>query len=506
MKGSRIRSLLVALIVSMMFMGAVAPTALAAADFNESASAAQNPYIATDVTVESYDRSTMEPGQYEDDSGEIATLPATVNQSEDVDDIGSGTVNPYQFVATDIDFEDAGAFPHAEENISAVDNETRWTIDESGSAGTMTVADSTTAPGVEALEVTTSSQTDSDTAVATFSDVSITSDAQKRYFQAMLDVNALDTGATVELRAVDSDGDYVATTINTSATASDDDVIATGTGEGYVIQEQIGSLTVAGNGDGTMAEIQEVEVAVMDGNADVRISALNVDKTSEWKLGDERVDTDDEDDFETESMYDVSTPGAIGVYNLETMGTTFDNAEINGLTMPMEFHASDLANDEQEVNVTFTEAAQYPNFENRMDAYYRLELPDAYDLTYAGATLQQDVTLPNSRYQTVEIAEGASDTDFADISGWTDTLGAIGSQGDTVTLDDTIQPGQEIAFHTTVLVTDDEKANLEATATSGGGGGFFGGTGDGPIQKYVLSPIGGAIAAIMGYLRLRGGN
>ena len=165
----------------------------------------------------------MQPGQYEDDSGDVATLPATVAQSQDVDDIGTGSVNPYHFVATDIDFSDAGAFPHAEENISAVDNETRWSIDESSTAGSMAVLDSTTAPGVEALEVSTSSQTSSDTAVTTFSDVSITSDAEKRYLRAMLDVNSLDSGATVELRAVDSDGDYVATTINSSATASDAD-------------------------------------------------------------------------------------------------------------------------------------------------------------------------------------------------------------------------------------------------------------------------------------------
>jgi hypothetical protein len=364
----------------------------------------------------------------------------------------------------------------------------------------MAVLDSTTAPGVEALEVSTSSQTSSDTAVTTFSDVSITSDAEKRYLQAMLDVNALDSGATVELRAVDSDGDYVATVISSSASTSDANVIGTGTGEGYVIQEQVGALTTQGTGDGTMAEIQSIEIAVMDGDADIRVSALNADKTSEWKLGDERVNTDDEDDFETESIYDVSEPGPISVYNLDTMGSTFDNAEINGLEIPMEFRASDLANDEQDVNVTFAEASSYPSFENRMEAYYRLELPDAYDLSYANAALKQDVTLPNSRYQTVEIAEGASDTDFGDISGWADALNAIGSQGDVATLDDTIQPGQEIAVHATVLVTDDEKSELQQL----GGAGQFASS-DGGLLDMILSPL-GALAAAGGALlaRIRG--
>ena len=498
MKFSKTLSLV---LVAMLAISAVAPAAMAAPDYNEDASAAQTPFISTDVTVSTFDRADMEPGQYENDNGEIADLPATVNRSENVDDIGSGSVNPYHFVATDVDFEDGTAFPHQKDDVSAVDNESEWSVDTSGSAGSMTVADSATAPGVEALEVSTSSQSSSDTAIATFSNVSITSDAEKRYLQAMLDVNSLDSGTTVEIRAVDSDGDYVATTINSSATASDDDVIATGTGEGYVIQEQVGALSTQGSGDGTVAEIQEIEVVVMDGNADVDISALNADKTSEWSLGDERVDTDDEDDFETETIHDVSEPGQIMIYNMDTMGSTFDSAEINDLEMPMHFSAADLETDEQDVNVTFEAAESYPSFENRMEAYYRLKLPAAYDLSYSNAVLKQDVTVPNSRYQTVETVEGASDTEFGDLDGWTDLTDSIGSQGETVTLDDTIQPGQEIAIHETVLVTNDEKSELEQI----GGAGQFAQDGGGGILGMILSPL-GAITAAGGALlaRLRG--
>ncbi|OYR61153.1 hypothetical protein DJ71_24395 [Halorubrum sp. E3] len=497
---STLKTVFTALLATLLVTSLAAPAAMAAPDFNENGSAAQNPYISADVTVENFDRSSMSPGQYEDDSGEIATLPASVEQSEDVDDIGTGTVNPYHFVATDVDFSDGAAFPHADENVSAVHNESRWSVDESGTAGSMTVSDSSTAPGVEALEVSTSSQTSSDTATASFSDVSITSDAQKRYLQAALDIGTLDSGTTVEVRAVDADGDYVATTVNASATASDDDVIATGTGEGYVIQEQVGALTTQGSGDGTMAEIQSIDVVVMDGDATIQFSALNADKTSEWSLGDERVDTDDEDDFETETIRDVSEPGQVQIYNLDTLGSAFDNAEINGLEMPMEFRASDLESDEQDVNVTFQAAESYPSFENRMEAYYRLELPDAYDVSYANAALEQDVTVPTSRYQTVEITEGASDTEFTEIDGWADVLGSVGSQGDTVTLDDTIQPGQEIAYHATVLVTDDEKSELQQI----GGAGQFASS-DGGLLNMILSPF-GALAGAAGALlaRIRG--
>jgi hypothetical protein len=489
------------LLAALLVTSLAAPAAMAAPDFNESASAAQNPYIEADVTVENFDRETMSPGQYEDDSGEIATLPATVDQSQDVDDIGTGTVNPYGFVATDVDFEDGAAFPHADENVSAVHNESRWIVDESGSAGTLTVSDSSTAPGVEALEVSTSSQTSGDTATASFSDVSITSDAQKRYLQAMLDVDSLDSGATVEIRAVDADGDYVTTMVDASATASDDDVIGTGTGEGYVIQEQVGALTTQGSGDGTMDEIQSIDVVVADGDATVTLSALNADKTSEWSLGDKRVDTDDDDDFETETIRDVSEPGAVQVYDMGTLGSAFTNADISGLKMPMEFRASDLANDEQEANVSFESADSYPSFDHRMEAYYRLELPSAYDVSYANAELKQDVTVPNSRYQTVEVSEGVSDTDFTEISGWTSVLGSLGSQGDTVTLDNTIQPGQEIGYHATVLVTGDEKSAVEDI---GGGVGQFSSSGGG-IWDMIISPF-GAIAGLVtaGLARFRG--
>ncbi|TKX78824.1 hypothetical protein EXE53_19195 [Halorubrum sp. SD626R] len=497
----RSKTIFTALLATLLVTSLAAPAAMAAPDFNENASAAQNPYIEADVTVENFDRETMSPGQYEDDSGEIATLPATVDQSQDVADIGTGTVNPYGFVATDVDFSDGAAFPHSDDNVSAVHNESRWTIDQSGTAGSITIADSSTAPGVEALAVSTSSQTSGDTATASFSDVSITSDAQKRYLQAMVDVNTLDSGATVEIRAVDADGDYVTTMVNASASASDDDVIATGTGEGYVIQEQVGALTTQGSGDGTMGEIQSIDVVVADGDATVQLSALNADKTSEWSLGDKRIDTDDDDDFETETIRDVSEPGAVQVYDMDTLGSAFANAEISGLEMPMHFRASDLESDEQEVNVSFAAAESYPSFEHRMEAYYRLELPSAYDVSYANAALKQDVTVPNSRYQTVEISEGASDTEFSEISGWTSVLGSIASQGDTVTLDDTIQPGQEIGYHGTVLVTADEKSAIEQL---GGGVGQFSSSGGG-IWDMIISPFGGLAALVTGVVaRVKG--
>lgn len=482
--------------VALLLLAGLTGPVAAAPDFNEDAEAAQNPYITADVTVDGFDRGEMSVGEYEDDSGEIVSLPASVVKSEDVDDIGTGEVNPYTFVASDINFSDAGAFPRDKDSVSALDA-SEWSTDTSSSAGSMSVSDSETAPGVDAVSISTSSQSSGDTAVATFGNFSVTSDVEKRYLQAVMDVNTLDSGTTLELRATDSDGDYVVATLDSGATASDADVIGATTGEGFVFQEQVGGLSVQGSGDGAMGEIQSIDVHVVDGNADIDVSALNVQKTSEWGFGAERVDSDDDDEFETNTIRDVSEPGAISIHDVSTMSGEFDSAEIAGITMPMEFAASDLDNDSDLVDVTFDEATNYPSFEWRQEAYYRLQLPDAYDLSYANAALEQEVSVPENRYSVVEIAEGASGTDFEDIDSWTDKSGSLSSEGTTVELDSTIQVGQEIVVHESVLVTEDEKSAVQAV----GGVGQFGSSGGG-ILDMILSPF-GAIAGAVGALLAR---
>lgn len=482
------RNTLMTLLVAMMALTAVVGPAAAQSgvqnNINPDADAAQNPYITTDVTVSEFDRSSMSVGEYEDNSGDIETLNATLNESDDADDLGSGTVNPYHFFPSDIEFEDAGAFPHDEDAVSAVHNESEWSTTTNG--GSITVADASTASDVEALEISTSSVTSTDSVSATFSNFSVTSDVSKRYLQTIADVNTLETDANVEIRAVDSDGDYVDVRLNGSADTAADDVAATGTATGVVDQEQVGTLSVEGSGDGTMQEIQEVTVFVEDGNADLDISALNVEKSGEWVLGDEQV-SDGDDGLETETVTDHAG-GELQIDDLASMGVTFEDATIHGLTTPMNFRAVDAAGSDR-VNVTFSEAPNYPSFDRKQTARYRLVLPDAYDLSYANAELRQESNLPNSRYQSVEILEGASDTDYHDLSGWTDKLDQIGSSGEDVLIDGTIQPGQEIAYKSVTLVTNGEASavqNVDAVLGPAG-------SGDG-----LLSPITGFFGSIWG--------
>lgn len=491
------RGLFAALIASMVLMSAVAPIAMAA-QVNHEAGAAPQAGISTDVTVAVHDRANMSALEYENNSGAVEKLPATLNSSDDVDDLGTGHVNSYALTATDIEFDDAGEFPRKSEgdNAASALDASEWTTDTSGTAGSASVSDVTTAPSVEAVELSTSSQTSGDVAVFTYSNFSITSDIEKRYLQVAADVDTLDSGASVEMRAYDSDGDYVnITAADPSASEGSATVLANGTGEGDVLQEQVGQLTIQGSGDGTMGEIENLTVRTEDADATLQFAMLNAEKTGEYTFGEKNVDTDDEDDLETETI--TEPHGQFRVNDLGAMGSAFDQATIHGLTMPVTFTVSELP--DEDVNASYTKASSYPAFEFMFESYYRIQLPSAYDLSYANAELADTVSVPSGRYETVEYSEGVGDTDFSDIDSWTSVADQYSSEGDDVTLDDTIQPGQEIAIHYQYPVTDDEKSALEATGMIGGPvGDSGGGPADWPVIGGVISTLGGVWAWVTG--------
>lgn len=455
-----------------------------AAALNYDAGAAPQGYITSDVTVSSH-QVGWDALQYEGDSGDIETLPATVNET--------GTDNPYSYAPTGLNFSDARAFPHSKDDISAVGDTGEW----STTTG-ISVSDVETAPGVDAVEFATNgSFTTNDQATATFDNFSVTSDVSKRFLQVGLTVDTLDTDAVLEVRAVDADGDYVNASIDT-ARSSGEDFIANSTGEGFVYQRQVGKMTVRGNGDGSMGEIQKVEIVAMDADSNVDVMLLNVEKMSKYDFGEERVDTDGDDELETETIHESKTAGDIAVHDLSTLGDTFDDATINDLTFSADFRLADLPEDDSDVE--FSAAESYPAFEHTLEAHYRIQLPDAYDLTYSNAVLRDKVSVPSGRYETVEYAEGVGDTSFADVSSWSSVKSSYSSEGANVTVDDTIQPGQEIALHYVYPVTADEKAALQATGAVGGPIGGAGGLGDLPVIGGVVAALGGLWAWVTGRL------
>lgn len=447
------KGLLVTFAVLLVGGMAVVPAAASNSVINYDSSAAPQPAISGDVTIDHH-RMGDSALTYNNDNGDWQTFKGSVNSSVD---------NPYEFVATDVAFQDAGAFPHSKENYSALTG-SEWSISGQNSSK-LSTSDVETAPGVNALAVTTDgSMASGDTATASFSNFSITSEENKRYLQTALDINTLDSGTTVELRVVDADGDYKTAEINTSRT-SGEDFIGNSTGEGHLYQRQLGKMDLTANGDGTFNDIESVEVVVSGGDFDGEFSALNLDKLSTWDFGDRLVNTDSDDELETQQILEHKTGGALAVSDLSTLGDTFSNADIKGLTVPFILEAQDL--DSENVETNFTSADQYANYDSHFKGYTRFSLPSAYDLSYANLALTDTVSVPGSRYVNVQYAEGTGDTAFSDISSWSDITGSYSSVGASVTIDDTIQPGTSLVVSYDYVVTSEEKTSLQNSGPVG---------------------------------------
>ncbi|WP_435102977.1 hypothetical protein [Halarchaeum sp. P4] len=474
--------------MALMVVSVFAGTAVAAGDtvddpdkINSSSTAVATAQIPVEVTKDVHRVGDWSAIQYESDSGSLSSLNASVNES---------ATNPVTLVATDINFSDAGAFPHGDSNASALDA-SEWT--ESG----LTVSETSTASGVDAVGVATNGSMAAGNSASASYAASVDSDENKRYVQIFADVSTLDSGTHATVRVVDQDGDYKRLIIDSSNQTNAADVLANSTGEGFVSQRQLGKLTTqtASGSDGTFDDIQSVEVHVQDGDLEASFSVVNVEKMSKYVLGEQKADTDDDGTMdETRTVYEPS--GAYGVTGFDTLGDAFSDAVVHNADIAMNFSTADLSK-ESDAHVEFTTASGWPDFKWMVDVYYRLELPAQYDLSYSNAELTSEVKLPASRYQTVEVAEGIGDTEFSEVSSWTDVTSKFDSRGETVTLDSTIQSGQAIGLHFEYPVTDGEKSEFKQT---GGAVGQFASSSGWTIFGFDLTsvPVLGSILALIG--------
>ncbi len=490
-----------AFLTVLLVVSAVGPAMAAATiddpnQINYEATASHNPEIPVDVTKDVHVVGEWGVTEYESDSGDVVALDASLNDS---------VANPVTLTATDVNVSEFGAFPRTGDshgNASALDA-SEW-VTEGANASKLTVTDTTTAPNVEAVRIDTDGSLGADdVAAANYSHVKIDSDEDKRYLQLAADVDELDTGAHVEVRVLDEDGDYKAVVIDPDNSTNASNVLANGTGEGYVLQQQLGELTtttVSGS-DGTFDNVRELKVNVTDGDFDGSFALINAEKMGRYLFGKQAYDgaDDDSDKDDTRQLYEPT--GAYSITSFSSMGAAFDGAEVHDATLPMTFQASNLEK-KMDAHVEFTEDSGegqvFPSFEWIVDVYYRLELPAAYDLSYANAKLTDTVELPGSRYQSVEIAEGVGDTEFSEISSWTDKTSSYDARGANVTLDSTIQPGQQIAIHYEYPVSADAKS---AMANTGGGPGQFERQSGGGFVGWLKSlPVIGSIISLVGML------
>lgn len=465
---------LAALLAFAVMSSIVAAPAAAGGIAFDGESSAPSPEIEADVTIDEWNAADFdEPLEYYDDSGEPTSLPASVNESND---------NPITVTATDIDFDQADQFPRksaedGDNSASALDA-SEWT------ASGATVSETTTAPGVDALNYAGTASSDS----ASYSNFSV-SDGEKAYVTVAADVNS--ASETPTLRVNDTDGDYVEVELyNSSASADSTTILANSTGEGNVLQVQLGDLTVQGSGDGTLDETTEITI---QGDADADVSVLDAQRTRELQFGERLEDTDDDNELET---VEVTQPnGAYTVANMGGFDEVMSSATFYGVTVDAHFSAGDLVDDEN-VDATFSADNDYPQWDSVGTFNYKLQLPTGFDLSYANTELTDSPELPGERYKNVEVAEGVGDTDFSDISSYSEVTSSYDSS--EVTLDSTVSSGTVYAISYDVVLTSGEVSAIENV---GGGGAPMDSTGG--LWDSIISIPGAIVSAVLGFVGIR---
>jgi len=482
------RGFLAALVAGLLVTQAVG--AVAAADaLDYEADTAPNPYLEADVTVDTHDRADMSgPLQYYSDSGSLETLPASLNESMDA---------PLRVRYDQIDDPALRQFPRAtgEENnsVSAIQDVSDWTT----SSATVSDADGATAEGVPALQVSTSGLASGSSGSATYSNFSVDSDANKRVLQAVLSVDQLDSGAEVAFRVVDSDGDYRQAVVNSSRDASAAEVIGNSTGQGYVYQERLSDLALQGSGDGSFDGIQDVKIVTSDADAQVTVVSLDVERKSEWTLGEAM------QDGEVQSISERNAGGDMTLYmaDLSTLPSALEDARIMELGVKgVQFRGSELSMDDQQVQFGDADAYSYPK---KVEAHWRLNIPAAIDLSYSNLALKHQQEFVGERYATFRVAEGVGDKEFDNISSdsYSDASGSLTAQGETHTLDDTVQVDQSYVVNAVILLQRGEASDLRTSADAGGGGGFWNGTGN-PLSV-AMNWVAAAFTGLAGLLGVK---
>lgn len=479
------RGLIAGLLAVMLASSLVAAPAAASPDLNFENENTPNPALTEDtLTIGQYNMSAMDsPLEYYDDSGNVQELNATYNTSQDT---------PFSYRADQVNADVYSEFPRESANASAIDH-TEWTT-SSGASSSVSVndADGNTAQGVPAVEIA-ATVADTETATATYDNFSaITTDANKRVLRFVGNVDSLASGAQVEVRAVDSDGDYKAATVNASESASADGVIGTGTGDGYVFQQRLSDLSTVGNGDGTFDDIAKIEVVTSDADATVTIVGLDAESKSAMTLG-ETVNSDGDEVVVEER--NAGGDMSLEVIGLDTLGSEFDEATVN------DFEVSDVRYPLSEVvaeddySVEFSDATDYA-YDRKLELNARLDIPAAIDLTHSGLAFEMDQTFVSQRYATVEMAEGVGSTEFSNISSWEDKTDLFSSEGSTVTLDDTVAVDKQYAVSATILLQQGEEDAMKSSGPVGGPVGSGSGGLIGSIFAFFDSLVGKVVGVV----------
>lgn len=492
-------------------VAAAAGTGTAAAqeevNINFSSDFAHDPYINGVVTVSEHlgEFSTLE---YTNDNGETASLmdDGFVLAAEPEDD--ETPHNPVSLMAADLyrtdedgdrqRLDEFAAFPRGvtydaggdeEEDVSILDA-THWTVDNSGSTGTLSVTDGSNG----ALDVSIDSQSGGDTAIASFdlstvgsSDGTITSGIARKFIQVVADVDTLPAGTTVEIALVDSTGGEVVATIDPDGDLSTDSVLIDGTGDSQVGQARVGEL-------GSLDDIQEIQLRVLDAAASVTFHGLNFERESAWVFGSQEQTTTDDDGNTIVETVEVEEPkGQFSIVDLSSLGgTPFEGASLAEKVLDVEMRASELP--DAQIMARIRDTPDTYSRPKEAEVVATFESPSAYSLGVSLENLLVDVPLPQGRYLGAEVATGVSEVEtWDDVDGvsWTSRTDSYSSVGDEVELLASVAASDRTLTRHRYLLDEDEANAL--TSTSSGSGVVMVGGGSGPgqtINMWMTTVIG----------------
>jgi len=484
-----------ALVLTMLIVGSMlaAPIAAAASAHGINTDASQHTAIyghSSSETIAAHDLSEMDsPLELYDDAGEVTTLPATYNDSQTA---------PFGLRFDNVESDALTQFPRVSDESS---NDASWTKTGQWSNSTSdstnvtnTVADADQ-NSVQKVSLSTSGVGTGDTSTFTFgSNVSL-DDPNKRVLLSVVNVENL--GGTVEIRAVDGDGDYRYAEINSSANGSSDTIVANKTAKGIVFQEKTGNLPLGGNGDGALDSIKKIEIVVLDGDATLHLAGLDVDRKNTIEFATIARDTDGDGDNESVTFEDYWEGGEAEITTYQ-FGDQFQSATLHDwVVYDVRYPMSELPG--EEIVVDFNNSSE-SSYDAELAKTGDVLIPAYIDLTHGTLELRLDQGLIQGKYGTLRTATVDSDTGFGNVSdgSWTDRTGSLSSNGDTVTLTSGISADQQYRVDALIYLTSDDKADLKAEqAISGGptstGVGFFSNT---------LNVIGTLVGSALGALGL----
>lgn len=449
-----------------------------------SADLAHDPWIPGSITVVEH-KSGMGDLGFTNDNGEQVSLNdhGYVLASDRSDSDTPTAVNPITLQAANIQADEFTDFPRGvtdadDDPVSATDA-ANWALDESGTAGTLTVENADR----DSLRVAATGQTSGDVATARFTDFDVTSGIARKFLQVVQNVDVLD--GVVEFRVESSAGNTLVARNDAAGDVATEAVLTATTGASQVGQARLGEL-------GSLDDITAIEIAIVDGDGDVTIHGLNVERESAWTFGSQEfVNADDE--VETRTVENPS--GEFSITSLSTLPSEFSEAVINNKMIDFEIRASELPT--AQIWAREKDTPDTYNYAKELDMFVQFEGVTAYDLTnQTFGSLFDVVEFPPGRYRALQAATGfdavESWEDIEAIS-WTDRSGEPSTDGEQIEMLSNLSAADVTGWRARIEMSEDRLATLTST---GGGGAAVGVSGSGDGFDYLTTVVFGTVAGL----------